>query len=70
MKDLQQELRLLKEGRTQGVRDNIPLVVKEERPQLDGGFAMGKGTNPPYLTLVNVNALLEQEKERNLKIPK
>ena len=65
MKDLQQKVCLLKEGRTQGVRDNIPLVAKEERPQPDGGFAMGKGTNPQYLTLVNVNALLKQERERH-----
>ena len=59
MKDLQQEVCLLKEGRTQGVRDNVPLVAKEERPQANGGFAMGKGTNPQYLTLANVNSLLE-----------
>ena len=70
MKDLQQEVHLLKEGRTQGVRDNVPLVAREERLQPDGGFTMGKGTNPQYLTLVNVNALLEQERERHLKIPK
>ena len=70
MKDLQQEVRLLKEGRTPGVRDNVPLVAKEERPQPDGGFAMGKGTNPQYLTLANVNSLLEQERERHLRILK
>ena len=27
LKDLQQEIRLLKKGRTQEIRDNVPLVV-------------------------------------------
>ena len=31
---------------------------------------MGKGTNPQYLTLANINALLKQESQRHLKIPK
>ena len=32
MKDLQQEIRLLKEGRTQEIRDNAPPMVNQERP--------------------------------------
>ena len=43
-------------------------MAKEERSQPDEGFAMGKGTNPQCLTLANINALLEQEREKHLKI--
>ena len=31
IKDLQQEIHLLKEGRTQEIKDNAPLVVNQER---------------------------------------
>ena len=59
LKDLQQEIRLLKEGRTQ-----------EIRAQLEGRSAVGGGGNPQYLTLADVNALLEQEREKISGIPK
>lgn len=59
MKDLQQENCLLKEGKTQEIRDNAPLLVNQERAQLEGGSTVGRGTNPQYLTLVDMNALLE-----------
>lgn len=59
MKDLQQEIGLLKEGRTQEVRDNDSQLVNKERPQPKGGSAVGGEVNPQYLTQENVNALLE-----------
>ena len=59
MKDLQQEIHLLKEGRTQEIKDNVPLVVNQDRAQPEGGSTVGGGGNPQYLTLANVNALLE-----------
>ena len=37
LKDLQQEIRLLKESKTQEIRDNIPHVVNQERAQLERG---------------------------------
>ena len=37
LKDLQQEIRLLKEGRTQEIRDNVLLVVNQDRAQLERG---------------------------------
>ena len=70
LKDLQQEIHLLKEGRTQEIRDNVLLVVNQDRAQPEGGSAVGGGTNPQYLTLVDVNALLEQEREKLSGIPK
>ena len=37
LKDLKQEVRLLKEGKTQEIRDNVPLwVTKTELNQKDG----------------------------------
>ena len=59
LKDLQQEILLLKEGRTQEIKDNAPLMVNQERAQPKGGSVVGGGANPEYLTLANVNALLE-----------
>ena len=59
MKDLQQEICLLKEGRTQEIRDNAPLMVNQEKVQPEGGSAIGGGANPQYLILADVNALLE-----------
>ena len=37
LKDLQQEICLLKESKTQEIRDNIPHVVNQERAQLERG---------------------------------
>ena len=46
LKDLEQEVRLLKEGRTQEIRDNVPLVGNQDRTQPEGGSVMGGRTNP------------------------
>ena len=40
-------------------------MSNKERAQLEGGLAVGRGGNPQYLTLANVNALLEQEREKH-----
>ena len=42
----------------------------QDRTQLEKGLAVEGGTNPQYLTLTYVSALLEQEKENLLRIPK
>ena len=70
MKDLQQKIRLLKKGRIQEIRDNTPPMVNQERAQPKGRSAVRGGANPQYLTLANINALLEQERENLLGIPK
>ena len=70
LKDLQQEIRLLKESRTQEIRDNVPPVVNQDKAQPECGSAVGGGGNPQYLTLADVNALLEQEREKLSRIPK
>ena len=70
LKDLEQEVRLLKEGRTQEIKDNVPPVGNQDRTQPEGGSAVGGRTNPQYLTLANVSALLEQEREKLSGIPK
>ena len=72
LKDLQREVRLLKECKTQEVRNNAPLVGNQDRTQLEGGSAVGGGggINPQYLTLADVSALLEQEREKLWGIPK
>ena len=70
MKDLQQEIYLLKEGRTQEIRDNAPPMVNQERAQPEEGSAIRGGVNLQYLTLADVNAFLEQEKEKLLGILK
>ena len=54
LKDLQQEIRLLKESRTQEIRDNVPPVVNQDKAQLAGGSAVGGGGNPQYLTLLTL----------------
>jgi len=59
LKDLQQEIHLLKEGRTQEIRDNVPLMVNQDRAQPEGWSVVGGGGNPRYLMLADVNALLE-----------
>ena len=59
LKDLEQEVCFLKEGRTQEIRDNVPPVGNQDRTQPEGGLAVGKRTNPQYLTLADVSALLE-----------
>ena len=46
LKDLEQEVRLLKEGRTQEIRDNIPPTGNQDRTQPEGGSAVGGRTNP------------------------
>ena len=46
LKDLQQEVCLLKEGKKQEVRDNVPPVGNQDRTQPEGGLAVGGGTNP------------------------
>ena len=47
-KDLQQEVRLLKEGKTQEVRDNAPPVGNQDRTQPEGGSAVrGEGESTP-----------------------
>ena len=45
-------------------------MVNQDRAQLEGGPVVGGGANPQYLTLANVNALLEQEREKLSGIPK
>ena len=70
LKDLQQEIRLLKESRTQEIRDNVPPVVNQDKAQPECGSAVGGGGNPQYLTLADVNALLEQEREKLSTSPK
>ena len=59
LKDLQQGICLLKEGRTQEIRDNVPPMVNQDSAQPEGGSAVGGVGNPQYLTLADVNALLE-----------
>ena len=46
MKDLQQKIHLLKEGRTQEIWDNALPLVNQERAQPEGGSAVGGGANP------------------------
>ena len=70
LKDLEQEVRLLKKGRTQEIRVNVPPMGNQDRTQLEGGSVVGGRTNPQYLTLADVSALLEQEKEKLSGIPK
>ena len=70
LKDLQQEICLLKEGRTQEIRGNVPPMVNQDSAQLDGGSVVGGVGNPQYLTLADVNALLEQEREKLPGFPK
>ena len=69
LKDLEREVCLLKEGRTQEIRDNVPPVGNQDRTQIERGSTVGGRTNPQYLTLANVSALLEQENEKLLGIP-
>ena len=64
LKDLEQEVCLLKEGKTQEIKDNVPPVGNQDRTQPEGGSAVEGRTNPQYLTLANVSALLEQEREK------
>ena len=45
-------------------------MVNLERAQPEGGSTVGGGANPQYLTLVYVNALLEQEREKLSGIPR
>ena len=70
LKDLEQEVHLLKEGRTQEIRDNVPPTGHQDGTQPEGGSAVGGKANSQYLTLADVNALLEQEREKLSGIPK
>ena len=70
LKDLKREVHILKEGRTQEIKDNVPPVGNQDKTQPKGGSAVGGRTNPQYLTLADVSALLEQEKEKLSGIPK
>ena len=70
LKDLEQEVCLLKEGRTQEIRDNVPPTGNQDGTQPEGGSAVGGRANPQYLTLADVNALLEQERKKLSGIPK
>ena len=70
MKNLQQEIRLLKEESTQEIRDNAPPMVNQNKAQPERGSAVGGGANPQHFTLVDVNAFLEQEREKLSGIPK
>ena len=70
LKDLKQEVRLLKEGRTQEIRDNVPPAGNQDRTQPEEGSGVGGRANPQYLTLANVSALLKQEREKLSGIPK
>ena len=45
-------------------------MVNRDRAQLEGELVVGGGGNPQYLMLADVNALLEQEREKLLGIPK
>ena len=70
LKDLEQEVHLLKEGSTQEIWDNVPPIGNQDRTQPERGSAVGGRTNPQYLTLADVSALLEQEREKLSGIPK
>ena len=41
LKDLEQEVRLLKEGRTQEIKDNVPPIGNQDRIQPEGGSTVG-----------------------------
>ena len=45
LKDLEQEVRLLKEGRTQEIKDNVPPAGNQDRTQSEGGSAVGGRAN-------------------------
>ena len=45
-------------------------MVNQDRSQPEGGSAVGGGDNPQYLTLADINVLLEQEREKFSRIPK
>ena len=47
-----------------------PSVVNQDKAQPEGGSAVGGGPNSQYLTLVDVNDFLEQEREKFSRIPK
>ena len=40
-------------------------MANEESVKSEGGSTVGKGGNPQYLTLIDVIALLEQEREKH-----
>ena len=49
LKDLQQEVHLLKEGKTQEVRNNAPPMGNQDKTELEGGstVGVGGGNQPP-----------------------
>ena len=46
LKDLEKEVRILKEGRIQEIRDNVPPTGNQDRTQPEEGSAVGGRTNP------------------------
>ena len=46
LKDLEQEVRLLKKGRTQEIRDNVPPTGHQDGMQPEEGSAVGGRANP------------------------
>ena len=46
LKDLEKEVRILKEGRTQEIRDTVPPTGNQDRTQPEEGSAVGGRTNP------------------------
>ena len=45
-------------------------MVNQDKAQLEGGSIVERRVNPQYLTLADVNTLLEQEREKLSGIPK
>ena len=45
-------------------------MVNQDRAQPERGLAVGGGANPQYLMLADINALLEQEREKFSGVPK
>ena len=45
-------------------------MANQERAQPKGGLVVARGANPQYLTLTDVSALLEQEREKLSRVPK
>ena len=61
MKDLPQEIHLLKEGRTQEIRDNAPPLVNQERAQPKGRPTIEGEANPQYLNWLMLMPFLNKK---------